>query len=133
MELIKIDFRKTNSKIKNTNNSLLRALKSLAKPLELSEYVKEECTNKDIYVCSATNGKDCGVLLTHYNDNDCTDKTSADIVLSGIPKNSSISVYILDENNDMTLYNEITSSSTRCEIILDLPLFTSYYIEIKEI
>ena len=112
---------------------MLRALKNLAKPLELSEYVKEECTNKDIYVCSATNGKDCGVLLTYCNG---TDEIIIDVVLEGIFEGSYIKVYELNKENNMSLYNEFTvgycrdDEEPKAEIILNMPLFTSYYIEI---
>ncbi len=144
MELIKINFKNTDGKIEHMNSvnnagissNALELLKSYCSASYFSslwkrgKYVKSECSSDDIYVCAATDGKGCGVLLTRYNDNDEAEAKSVDIVLQSIPKNSLLRAYVLDKSNNMTQYYETSCEHKRIELILDLPSYTSHYIEI---
>lgn len=104
-----------------------------SKLAELGSYVKDECTSEDIHVCTATNGSDCAVLLTHYNDNDLTDKKEVTIDFTNAPMHSVVEVYVLDEKNDMASCQKASFNSSDFSITLDMPLFTTYYISIKSI
>ena len=95
--------------------------------LELGTYVNEECTSGDIYVCSATSGDKCGILLTHFNDETDTGAKEVTLSLENVPSGAKAKIYVLDEANDMALFKETDANS----ITLDLPLYTSYYVSIE--
>lgn len=97
--------------------------------LELGTYIPEESTSKDLYACTATNEDEAGILLTHYNNDDTTEAKQVEITLENVKQNASAKIYILDQDNDMTLLKE--SSIENGKITLDIPLFTSYYISVK--
>jgi hypothetical protein len=98
--------------------------------LELGTYIKSEETSKDFYVCSATDGRNFGALLTHYNDNDETEEKRATVEIKNAPHSSTVKIYVLDEKNDMALFKEFDASGD-ISFTLDMPLFTSYYIDVK--
>ena len=85
------------------------------------------------YSFYSTDGKNCGIILTHFNDNDYTEKKTACLKIKNAPEHSAVKIYKLDEDIDMALISEEQYSESNMEIAVDLPLFTSYYIEIKEI
>ena len=95
--------------------------------LELGNYVPEASTSEDIYVCSATDGEKCGILLTHYNDETATPAKEVQISLSNVQIGAKAKIYVLDEANNMTFLKETCSD----EFSLELPLYTSYYISIE--
>ena len=97
--------------------------------LDLGTYIEENSTSKDIYACTATNGDEVGILLTHYNNNDHTKSKEVEITLNGLKENAKAQIYILDKESDMALYQEADIKDSK--ITLDFPLFTSYYISIK--
>ena len=103
-----------------------------SKLLELGTYVNEECDCKDIYACAATNGQKAGILLTHYNNNDSTEGKLLEITVASAWQGSFARVYKLDGECDMTVVQELKLDSGDIKLCLDMPLFTSYYVEIEQ-
>ena len=102
-----------------------------SKLLELGKYVEDISSSKDLCVCSATNGTDSAILLTHYNDNDETEQKTVKLDLSGLGEKSSVEIFVLDENNDMSLCKSFGINGDSADFTLDIPLFTTYFISIK--
>ena len=93
----------------------------------MGEYVKPEYEFSPIY-CVAAKGEDCaGIMVTNFADDDDAPSQRIELSLAGV-NGKTATVYTLDENNDMAKTDEFEVSD-RFE--LDLPLFTTCYIEIK--
>ena len=106
------------------------SIASFSNLLELGAYVPDTTSSNDVYVCTATNGSDSGMLITHYNNDDTTAEKEINITFEAAPKNSLVKIYVLDENNDMALL-KTTEFNNNFSIKLNLPLFTTYYISIE--
>ena len=98
--------------------------------LDLGTYVKDECSENDIYACAATNGKDGALLLTYFNDDDSSAKKELDLTLEALPNNARVCVYVLDKTRDMEKIMELTVNEF-VKITLPVSVFDTYYVEIN--
>jgi len=91
--------------------------------------------SENVYGVAATNGKEGAILLTHFSDDDSTPAVTLRVEIKDVPREKPIRAefYLLDEKNDMTLVREETYNSGEFAAYLDLPLFTSYLIKLREL
>lgn len=96
---------------------------------KLGESVVAESDCGDIYVCAAKSQDEAAVMLTHFSDDDETAPKTVSIVFNGADY-SEAEIYLLDEENDMTLIEKRTDDTVNC-IDLKMTLFSSYLIKVK--
>ncbi len=109
--------------------------KAFAGLKKLVNYVKPESDCKDIYACAATNGTDNRLMFTFFKEDDNYEKKTVKVDFKGI-KNSSLlqaKVYLIDENNDLSIVREEIFTSENFSMYFNLELFGTYYIEISPI
>jgi len=103
---------------------------------QLGNAVQCSSSNKDIIVGAAVNGNEKAVMLTHYND----DKKEAETVKISLNNvnidgkgSASVSIYTLDDKKDAELVREETINGKDAEIYLDLPIYTTSLVLIKNV
>ena len=103
-------------------------IKYFSNLLDLGKYIPEETSSEDLYTISATNGEEIGALITHYSDNDSTEKKTVEIEFVGVKNDAKATVYLLDKENDMTK-KETTLKGGK--LVLEMKVHTSYYVSVK--
>ena len=100
---------------------------------DLGKAVKIDSDN-DMYCVAATNGKNHGILLTHYNDDDDTPSKKVNLSWNGMGDNYKITVYRTDIDNDAEVITEmIVNGANSAEWHGTLNLYDILYIDISPI
>ena len=90
----------------------------------LGGYVRHDSLDKDIYACASTNGSECAVILTHYNDNDETPAKTVELKLENLPSaRTRVEYYLVDEEKDGQLVRSEVLNSREASLLVDLKLF----------
>lgn len=86
----------------------------------------------DFYSCAATDGKNVGVMVTHYNDNDNTAPKKLVLDFAGIKAENGVKVeyFLLDETHDLEKVREETFTAESFSAYLDMPVYSSYYVKV---
>ena len=87
------------------------------------------------FICAARNGDSAAVIITHYNDDDKTERKTFSLDLSGFggENGTEAEFYLLDETHDLELVGKATYYGDRFVPEFILPNFTSYLIKLKKI
>ena len=101
--------------------------------VKLGKYAECEYKNGDVYTCAATDGTDGCIMLTHYSDNDDAETTTVELEILGNSEKCKASVYILDENNNLTLTSYQYFTSQKFALILDIPIHASTMVKLTKI
>lgn len=101
---------------------------------QLGQWVKTEHVVEDIYSCAATDGKESAVLLTHYNDDDSTTSKQVKLTFLNAKKSERVKVeyYLLDADHDGELVREEIFTADEFASYLNMKLFDTYLIVVKE-
>lgn len=116
--------------------------KAFAELKDMGNYVNVEVPN-DLYVCAATGNDKSGLMITYFNDNDDAYHTDLPVpedkkevcleIKNPFPgKKISAKVYATDKHTDGSIVKEELFSSDEFKLYLNMPLFTTYYIEFTE-
>ena len=101
---------------------------------QLGTWVKADNILEDLYYCAATDGKDSAFAVTHFTEEDDTPAKELKIEFENAsPTGTKAEIYLLDENNDMTLVSEQVFTSDNFGIFLNMTLFSSYVIKLKSL
>ena len=73
-----------------------------------------------------------GVLLTHYHENEQTEKKQVELCVLTDGGTYDVKYYLLNEAHDNELIKEETLSGTELKINFELPLFTCYYVKFEK-
>lgn len=98
----------------------------------LGTEVQSTTDDPAVYVCAARDGEGAAVVLTHYNDDDATEKKSVCVELNGLGTRTEAEFYLLDDDHRLTLTQRITFGGDRFAWEIDVPNHTSYLILLKE-
>ena len=93
----------------------------------MGEYVRPEYTESPIYCTAAKGNGRAGIMVTNFIDDDNAETQCAEINVKGI-NGKKCKLYLLDEAHDMELVDSFIASDN---IVLDIPLYSVYYIEIE--
>ena len=91
-----------------------------------------DCENEDIYLCGAYRDGAGGVLLTHYHENEQTEKKQVELCVHTDGGTYDVKYYLLNEAHDNELIKEETLSGTELKMNFELPLFTCYYVKFEK-
>lgn len=99
---------------------------------KLKNCVALNSDNNDIKACGAVSDdeNELDVMISYFNDDDNSKTQSFELDFTSFSDNATVDIYVLDEENDMTLLNPQTI--TNGKINLDIPLFTTYLLKIKK-
>ncbi len=99
----------------------------------LGESVEAEATDGG-YICAAKSDDEAAVILTHFNDDDSTEKKTFSVELSGFGgDNGTVAeFYLLDDSHNLELVGKATYYGDRFVPELILPNFTCYLIKLKK-
>ena len=95
----------------------------------LGSYVKCDYTADDVYICAATNGEDGGILLTHYTDTDAAEPKAVKLDLDGL-SGFTAEIYVIDEENNMSLFAKQTFNGTDPELYLNIKLHSVVFVKL---
>lgn len=111
------------------------SIKAFGDLLLLGDSLKTQVEGENIYACAGTNGKETGVLLTYYKNDDTAPTKRVRVELTNAFKGKAVKAeyYILDETRNMELVREEIFTADEIAVYLDLPVFTSYYIRLTAI
>lgn len=99
---------------------------------QLGTWVKADNRVDDVYYCAATNGTDSALALTYFNDDDTSPVKRIKVGFENVPlKQSLAEIYVIDENNNLTLVSEQIFETDKFAIYIDAKLYNSYLIKIK--
>jgi hypothetical protein len=98
---------------------------------KLGYSVNCEAIKNNIFTIAATNGKESAIALTYFTPEDSGDTQTVNIKLENVKSGAMIEYYLLDEENDGALIKK-EALGEDCSITLELKLFDSYLIIIKE-
>lgn len=101
---------------------------------QLGTSVKVE-TEENAFAIAGTNEKEGAILLTHFNDDDDTKEEIFKVDISEFKGANGIKadVYLLDNDNDLTLIREEYFTQENYSILLKSPLYTSYLIKLYKL
>lgn len=90
---------------------------------------ESDCT--DIYSFAARSENEAGIMFTYYLDEDSAEEKEVALNLKGLVSDKPVKaeVYLLDENNDMTLTDTKILSGESFTMYFKMNLFTTYYIK----
>ena len=102
---------------------------------KLGTWIKVPAKVGNVYSCSATDGKDSAILLTHYSDNDATPMEQVKICLENVKSENGVCVeyYLLDDDHDAALVRKEIFTAESFELYLNMKLFDTYLIKIMSI
>ena len=101
---------------------------------QLGTWVKADNILDDFYYCAATDGKDSAFAVTYFNEEDDTPAKELKVeFVNASPKGTKAEIYLLDENNNMTLVSEQIFTAENFGIYLNMTLFSSYVIKLKSL
>ena len=98
----------------------------------LGTWVPTELKTDNIYTCAATNGKDSGILLTHFTEEDTTPAAEVKVDFHNLTGTNGVkaSYYLLDNDHDAELVREEIFTASEACAYLTMPLFGSYLIQL---
>lgn len=93
------------------------------------------CSDEDAYICASKNEESGAILVTHFNDNDETPLQLFKVNIEGFMGVNGVKaeIYIVDENNDLTLTKEEYFTGDKYTILLNTNLFTTYLVKLNKI
>ena len=101
---------------------------------KLGSYVKTDYVyDKSVYICSATDNKNGAFMITNYSEHDTALPKDVTIELKNIipEQGGRIKIYKLDDNHNGDLViDEPYQGDEEHVLTLNVPLFTTYYVEI---
>ena len=100
----------------------------------MGECVFSESDEKGLYNIAAK-GKDCcGVMFTHYNENDETEAKQVELTLNNLPEGrQKIEYFLISEDKDLEPVWCETVEAKELSVILNVSLHNTYYIRITKI
>lgn len=98
---------------------------------KLKNCVGVKC-EKDIYACAAISDDEqrLAVMVSHFNDNDDTPAKKLNLSFADFGDDLCVEVFCLDDDHDLELIKTETAVSGKIE--LELPLYTTYYVNITK-
>ena len=98
---------------------------------ELGECAFSESTDKAIYEVASTDGKDGALLFTLHTGADEPTKKDISIEVSGAKHGECVraEIYLLDDNNDLTLMREEFFTSDRFNLRMRIENYASYLVK----
>ena len=106
------------------------AFDALAK---LGTSVKTEYEKEGIYSCAATNGTDSAAFLTYYDEDDESENKMVELEIAGNSGKTVAEVYLLDEDNDLTLLNKQYFTADKFTLVFDMKIHTSVLVKLFKI
>jgi hypothetical protein len=102
---------------------------------ELGEATKAVSDNNDVYVCSACSGDEAAFFVAYFNNDDANEGTEMSIAISGFSSENGVeaSIYLLDNEHELTLTDSIVYFGKKAIINRSLPNFTSYLVKVKKL
>ncbi len=89
--------------------------------------------SEDLYACAASGEGKKAIMVTHYQDLDSAEAKELALTMKGLSgKPTRLSYYVLDAENDMTLFKEETTEAASFTAHLTLPLFTTVLLVAEE-
>ena len=101
-------------------------------------YKMSECApvlcDENLYACAAKDGDKAAVMLTHYNNDDNTEKIEVKLNIEGFNSADGVKAkyYLLDENHDMSLVREETFCGNTFATVLNADLFSTYLVTFEK-
>lgn len=86
-----------------------------------------EYNEAPVYCTAATDGENCGILVTNFEEDDSSPAVNVNFELCGADGKKA-TLYLLDDKNDMTA---VATIDVKNGFSLEIPLFSTYYIDIK--
>ena len=99
---------------------------------KLDECVESVTDSDEVYVCAAKSDNEAAVMFTHFSDDDSTSAKELTVDLSGFG-NAKAEIYLLDEENDMSLISEENITAENGSISIKSTLFSTYLIKLSKI
>lgn len=110
---------------------------------KMGNYVKGEGKIPYVYTCGAGDEEEKGIMLTYFNDNDDgyhkdlplaeTKKTISLDITNAFPGNAvKVEYYLTDETHNNELVKEEQYSQDQFTLSFEVPLYSTYYINIKK-
>ena len=90
--------------------------------------VSSSADDPTLFVCAARDGEGAAVVLTHYNEEDDTEKKPVCVELMGLGERTEAEFYLLDDDHRLTLTQKLTFCGERFAWEIDVPNHTSYLI-----
>ncbi len=86
----------------------------------------------DLYAISSTDGEGFAAAVTYYEDKDEDVKRDTKLTFTGLSGKKRALVYVLDEENDLTLTREEVFTADEFAIYLTMPKFSSVLVKIEK-
>ena len=96
---------------------------------KLGDSVEAKSDSNEVYVCAAKSDSECAVMLTHFAEDDSAAAKQIALNLKNIDK-ATAEIYLLDENNDMSLVRNESISAENTSVNLNLTLFSTYLVKL---
>ncbi len=89
----------------------------------------------DVYTVAATNGKKAAIMVTHYNDDEATEKKTVKVDIKGFAGKDGVRAkfYLLDDNNDLELVREEIFMVVEYSLVINMDSYSSYLITIEKL
>ena len=100
----------------------------------MGECVFSESDEKGLYNVAAKGENCCGVMFTHYDENDETEVKQVELTLNNLPEGrQKIEYFLISEDKDLeTVWCE-TVETKELSVTLNVPLHNTYYIRITKL
>ncbi len=98
---------------------------------ELGNYVDCGYKANNIYYAAATNNTEGAVLLGFFDDDETEQKDFVKLNIHSLTDKTKAEVYLLDEDNNLSLVNEQYFASKDFVLNLEIKLFSSLLIKFK--
>lgn len=98
---------------------------------KLENSVEINAINENVFAVASTNGEESAIALTYFTPEDTSENTNVTLNIQNIKEGATVQYYLLDEENDATLIKE-EKATENYSVTLDMKLFDSYLIKIKE-
>lgn len=98
---------------------------------KIGKGVSAESDNENIYTCAAANGTEAALMVTYYDANCKAGREEVKVDLSGVTKERTAELYLLDEEHDMEMVETKKISPSASSLSIDIPLNGTYLILIK--
>ncbi len=97
----------------------------------LGEAVAVE-NDEAVYLSAARSAEGKAVMVTYYKDEPETDKKQVKLAMDGLGSGEHrLKFYCMDEEHDAQLIREERVTSDNCTVYLDMPIYSTYLIEIQ--
>ena len=105
-----------------------------SKLYEMGKSVQSESDEQSLYCTAAVGEKCAGVMLTYFEDADTAAPKQVQIDLKNMTAEGPVQVdfYLLDETYDMELVRSEMLASSNGSVYVNLPLFTTCYLQITQ-